>query len=568
MAKKSNKKKVVEEKVKFSLLQWLDQRALLIISGFLLAFIPLYPKLPLFDIIPGYIVRVRLEDFLVGFGISVWLLQALRKKIEWKNKASYFILAYAVVGLLSSLSAIFITKTVPLEPLHVGKTLLHYFRYLEYFTLFFIVNASIKSKDDVWFLLKVVMTTIVGIAAYGVGQKYLYWPVYSTMNREFSKGLRLYLTEHARVQSTFGGHYDLAAYMVIVTPIVMSLLYNAKTKLASALLWVVFLLSSWLLMVSASRTSFLSFLVSAALIIVFFTLKQPKVKDKLSFFIKKSLQFSVVYFILLANFGADMYDRLLQTLEAYPMIWNAYQEADKKREEIAQNLNYENIKDFFDFKAEVPENSISTDELEEVLVRSDQQPTSEKPSDVYVDVPDIVLESTTSATGVVSQIEVARDRTYSENALKYGLSVAIRLDTLWPRAIAGFYRNPLLGSGYATLTKETTSHFTEAESTDNNFLRTLGETGLLGFITFYGLIIFVLYKAYLTYRFHNDNLSQALSIGIITGIVGLLINASYIDVFASSKVAFTFWAFTGMFLGYTKVIKLKSPHYFPDFKKK
>ena len=61
------------------------------------------------------------------------------------------------------------------------------------------------------------------VAVYGFGQKYLYWPAFSTMNREFSKGWVLYLTEHARVLSTFGGHYDLAAFIMMVLILLWSL---------------------------------------------------------------------------------------------------------------------------------------------------------------------------------------------------------------------------------------------------------------------------------------------------------------------------------------------------------
>src|SRR3989337_1530554 len=87
----------------------------------------------------------------------------------------------------------------------------------------------------------------------------------------------------------------------------------------------------------------------------------------------------------------------------------------------------------------------------------------------------------------------ARPRRYSQTAVQYDLSTGIRLDYTWPQAIKGFVRNPLLGSGYSTLTKRNIEDFTEAESTDNDFLRALGETGLLGFLTFFGTIAFIGY---------------------------------------------------------------------------
>ena len=106
--------------------------------------------------------------------------------------------------------------------------------------------------------------------------------------------------------------------------------------------------------------------------------------------------------------------------------------------------------------------------------------------------------------------------------------------------------NPLLGSGYATLTAEKIGIFTEAESTDNDYLRALGETGILGFLAFYGTIFLALRYAWVNRRRLQDPLVYALIAGITTGTIGLLVNATYIDVFEASKVAFTFWALIGL----------------------
>jgi len=200
-------------------------------------------------------------------------------------------------------------------------------------------------------------------------------------------------------------------------------------------------------------------------------------------------------------------------------------------------------------KAKVPKGAKSTDEIDSVLVNSDTQPSTQRPSDVYEDIPDLVKVSTTSAEGVTTTSYEERDRTYSANALRYGLSLAIRLDTLWPQAIDGFYRNPLVGSGYATLNKRGPSDFTEADSTDNNFLRTLGETGALGFVTFYGAIALAIGYAAKSLG-SKDPILKALAAGYIAGTIGLLGNAIYIDVFAASKVAQVFWAITGLLIAY------------------
>lgn len=64
------------------LLNWLNHNLLTFIAGFLLIFIPLYPKWPLFDVLPGYNVRVRLEDILILGTNAYFLVLVLRRKIK------------------------------------------------------------------------------------------------------------------------------------------------------------------------------------------------------------------------------------------------------------------------------------------------------------------------------------------------------------------------------------------------------------------------------------------------------------------------------------------------------
>ena len=539
-------------------LVWLDQYVLLLITGFLLAFIPLYPKLPLAELIPGYIVRLRLEDIFVGVAIVIYGVQVWRKKAEWKSPLTWLIVAYAIGGILSTLSGIFLTHTIPMQPLHVGKSLLHYFRYLEYFSLFFVTYGAIRNKRDIQILLLIFVLTVLLISGYGYGQKFFYWPVYSTMNREFSKGLRLYLTEHARVQSTFGGHYDMAAYLVIALPMLLAQFFLLTKKVWKIFMGLSFLIGSWLLIMSASRTSFVAFLVGIGIVLALIALKKPRWQQKISWGFSRSLGVYFLVFYMFFTFGDSIYERFLQTIDSHPMISEPYHAIDDKRQEfydtqIEPALNGEGV--IYEIKvalklalpkAQKPKNGISTEELEQkILVSSDERPVATRPADVYVDVPDIIYETTVSG-GVATTTATEKPRGYSDNALKYGLSVAIRLDTLWPQAIAGFKQNPLLGTGYATLTKSSVDQFTEAESTDNNFLRTLGETGSFGFVTFYGVIAVAMYLSLRAYLLESDQFVQVISLGFLGAAVGLLVNAAYIDVYASSKVAFSFWILTGM----------------------
>lgn len=552
------------------LFQTIDTHFLAIYTGFLLAFIPLYPKIPLFSPIEQYIVRVRLEDLFILIGFILWGIYLIRGKISINKPIFYAFAAYIGVGFLSILSAIFLIGTVPAEPLHVGKTVLHYARYIQYFSLFFIAFSAIQSKKQLKILLATICLTVLAISIYGYGQRHYYWPVYSTMNREFSKGIRLYLTEHARVQSTFAGHYDLGAYLVIILPLILAAAFQVQRVVVKTILHITHVIGIWLLVVSAARTSFAGYVVGVTLICALLAALKKTWKERIWWFLSRYASMGIIISYLFIFHGNDMYDRLLQVLKSYPETYQQYEEFQVARKEFTEQyiLIPFGLKNISLPKAEVPENGISTDELESVLVRSDTRPTSEKPTiqesevtatepdtsqsrprDVYVDIPDIIKVATTSADGSTQIVYEERDRTYSDNALRYGLSLAIRLDTLWPQAIDGFMKNPLLGSGYATLNKQHPYDFTEADSTDNNFLRTLGETGALGFITFYGIIFMALGYAVAALR-SKDPLLQAFAIAYIAGTTGLFINAFYIDVFAASKVAQVFWAITGLFVAY------------------
>lgn len=533
-------------------LKFFDDNILLILSTFLLIFIPLYPKLPLFDLIEGYIVRVRLEDFLIAFCILIYGVQLLRKKISLDTPLTKIIFAYIVVGFLSTISGIFITQTIPTTQVHLLKSFLHFGRYIEYFSLFFLLYASIKSKRDVQIILVSVVFTLLAVGIYGLGQKYFYWPVYSTMNREFSKGIVLYLTEHARVQSTFAGHYDMAAYLVIVLPIILVMLFQKKINLFPRMvLWTTYILGLLMMMLSASRTSLAGLVLGLFLTILIASLLKERLISKVQFFFQQSFVSGLIFVILFVFFGSNMADRLYQVIENRPEITTVLTGIKNTSNMILSQFK---VQEYIAETVKKPENGLSTEQAE-VLVASDTRPSPIKPSDVYVDVPDKIQVATVSATGQKTFVTLEVPRTYSENALKHGLSMAIRLDTLWPQALNGFYKNPALGTGYATLTKSVVEEFTEADSTDNNFLRTLGETGLLGFLSFYGCVFIALAtcKNIIKNRLETDSFKKLFAVGFIGATIGLLINAAFIDVFAASKVAYTYWAMTGVLLAYAKL---------------
>lgn len=130
------------------------------------------------------------------------------------------------------------------------------------------------------------------------------------------------------------------------------------------------------------------------------------------------------------------------------------------------------------------------------------------------------------------------------NTVVSDISFATRLQVEWPRAISAFLKNPLLGTGPSSIT----------EATDNDYLRSLGEVGLLGTGLFF-LIFFAIVKTVFKAILSLSEKEKSLYFGFLFGLFGLLFNAGYIDVFEASKVAFQFWFVAGLFVASIKIKK-------------
>ncbi len=122
-------------------------------------------------------------------------------------------------------------------------------------------------------------------------------------------------------------------------------------------------------------------------------------------------------------------------------------------------------------------------------------------------------------------------------AIQQDTSTSIRFDVEWPMAIRSFYKNPILGTGYSSL----------GLATDNDYLRTLGETGLLGLFAFISVLIalFTNLKAALK---NQEGLNKIFIISSLGILLSFLVSAIFLDVFESSKIAILFWAFMGLAL--------------------
>lgn len=531
------------------ILFWFDQNILTLLTGVLIVFIPLYPKLPLAELMQGYIVRLRLEDLLVLFTFLVWFVQLIRHKVTFpRNKIGRAMLIYLAIGFLSCLSALAVTQTVPLVHDHLFKLVFHYLRRIEYFSLFLITYSAIHTKQSFTLLLKVAFLTLLGVIIYGIGQKYFYFPAFSTMNREFSKGVRLYLEPNTRLLSTFGGHYDLAGYLMMLLSFTLPAAWLTRGKLLKTLFYSTSLMAYWCLVLTTSRTSFIGYLVGIT--VIAFVLVKP-----LGWFwsFKHWLVTILISLLIMFSFS-NLLERFTQiipnkdTRETILALQKAINQPFVQEPNGSQTVSEVPSLISLLFQRKPLKTIVLTErektQLDLVGSTSDAPPVIVKPTPTP-DIPaDVTPESEQIRRDAAElQGKIYTGDGYSPNAIKYGLSMGIRLDALWPQAIKGFVKNPLLGTGYSTLVKTNVGEFTYAESTDNDYLRMLGETGLLGTIAFLYIIYLGSQYALFNVR-HNSGKLDIISLGFLGATVGLLVTATYIDIFESSKVAYTYWTMT------------------------
>jgi hypothetical protein len=197
-------------------LKWIDDNLLKILISFSIFFIPLYPKLPLIDIEYTYIY-IRFEDFFIALVYFIFLIQLLRKKVSVPWRFFLLFLSFWLSVFVSFYLGHFVLKTIPVN--YIG--LLHSLRRIEYMGIFFVAFASVKTKKDFFYYLKLAIFIAFIVSVYGIGQKFFGWPAVQTMNPEYARGYLLFLTPEARISSTFSGHYDLASYLIFLMPIIL-----------------------------------------------------------------------------------------------------------------------------------------------------------------------------------------------------------------------------------------------------------------------------------------------------------------------------------------------------------
>ncbi len=424
---------------------WLKSKLIYLVI-LLLVIIPLYPKFPLAGV-SGTFVAIRLEDVVIAMVVGIWLVASYRR---WRAEllgpdTGRAILWYWLVGLVVTFNAVLVVKSADLS-----QGLLHWLRRIEYMSVFFVAYSALKTKAQLdWVVRTLVVVTFI-VAVYGIGQLLFNFPVISTTNSEFSKGLALSLGPGARINSTFAGHYDLAAFSLFPLLLIMGLLtLPGRGKLVLAGIGAI---SYWVMLLSASRVTFVALFLATSLFL---------------WLVKKRVWLIAWVVIAIAS------------------VWLSPQLVGRYKELIINHVF-----------TSVPAARAQVDE----------------------ELPDALKPPATP-----------EDR-----------SLNIRLKAEWPKALRSIAKNPILGTGYSSV----------GLAVDNDYLRSLAETGILGTLAL-GLVFFRIFKRLGTGR------QEVFSLAITCGLIGLLINAVFIDVFEASKVAIITWTLLGLAVKSKELVESK-----------
>lgn len=489
------------------ILNFLDQKLLKYLTvGFVFA-IPLLPKLPLQMINYTY-VALRLDDIYMALLGVVFAIQFIRRKVQLPIKITLLFVAFWSAVFLSFIWGYYVQKTVVID--HLG--LLHSLRRVEYMMIFLIMLTQVKAINDFKFYLKLLFASVFIFVLYGYGQKYLGWPAVQTMNPEYAKGYILVLDPWSRISSTFAGHYDLSATLTLLLPVIVgfALTYHKLRYV------VLFALSVGTLVLSATRASYIGYVLSIGSYLIY--IKKFKI-----------LLLVVLITAIATPLSDNLTNRITRTFQ--PTKVSVDTETGDTR--VNRKLRPDDLPPG-DFGASTTMPGQKSQTLSE-LTPDEALAARLKIQD------DIIKESIKDGKSLTAdEINTTVDEILSRQVFvtKYlpDISISTRLQVSWPRAIAAFMKNPILGSGPSSL----------GEATDGDYFRWLGEKGLLGtsiFLTIFAVIALTIFKRarkmprLKSYVFH----------GFVFGFAGAFINASTIDIFEASKFAYIFWFTAGVF---------------------
>jgi hypothetical protein len=500
----------------------------------LVLFVPLYPKLPLLDVSFTW-TYVRLEDFLVAIAyLAFFVIVLVRRPRLPEIPLFWWVVGFWGVGLVSTLVAIpFLENGDGYVTYKPHLVVINYLRRIEYMGLFVVYAYVFRDWLKIKKFLICLIAALVLVVMYGFGQIFLGFCSFLTMNEEFAKGNCLPLQVGGRVSSTFGGHYDLAGYLVLLLPMIFALAFAQKERRLNLLMIGVLISGFVLMLFTSSRISFAALLVSLAFI-GFMQVKRKKI------LIWGMLSLLAITLILGRNTIVERFSDTIRIRQVTvdPQNNNQILPLPTTQKDWA-GLPESDSAILIPFAPVESTNSA-------YRVYKYEKSEYEKLREMYpnmdittIEVPNAEIKE----NGVQVKREIIEEKRLVEGdferrwALVFDISFTTRVQGGWPIAWSAFLHNPITGKGYSTVTA----------AVDSSYLRALGEVGILGFVSFFGILIVFLMKAMSAVKIYGlRTIEGTMLLGVCGGLIGLLINALLIDIFEASKVAFVLWMVLGV----------------------
>jgi hypothetical protein len=370
----------------------------------------------------------------------------------------------------------------------VNLGILHLSRRIEILLFLPFFASIVRTNRRAYVLLGALSLVVLLASFYALGQRYLHFPAVSTTNAELAQGVVYYIQPFGRIISTFAGHYDLAIFLVMALTLISSTIFYFLQK--KQMLFV-----GWL--------GFLGILSGVVLVMT---------AARLSFV---AAFFGIILALILA--GKKKFILVLFVLAAIAL---AYPSQLRERFVSTFTVNIlRNWEMYFNNRSEGSRLNIPT------LPKARSRDLKEATDETALTSPDIAPGEPVDITdlGVYRSFE-------------------IRIRAEWPRAIRGFVKNPFLGTGYSSL----------GLAIDNDFLRSLGEVGILGTFAFL-LVIYETVKRIIAIYRSQSGFIKYLTGGVLAMVFAFLVNALFIDVFEASKTGSIFWMILGITLALGKI---------------
>ncbi len=581
-------------------LKVLDDNLLTGLLAIFIFLIPLYPKIPLMVVNYTY-VAIRAEDFFISLLTGVFLVQLIRRKATISRQFAITFLLFWGAVFISFYVGYYINQTIPIEFNKVA--FYHALRRVEYMIVFFIAAGSIRSVKQFKILLYSLFFSLLLVTVYGVGQRFGGFPAIQTMNPEYAKGRILFLTPEARISSTFGGHYDLSAFIVFIMPLLWGAYVAGKGFLSPArILWIDplhilrgigrFITSklnklkssgkslSLLKDMSLTKAEMIGIFIIASGVICLLA-QAVKTYEMILFFVLGGILF--VSMLIFARFRS-LYLFALIVLSIFTLVLTSSRVSYfglivatplflwTIRRYVLALLAFTMILLMTFTNSALIERFAQTFQIKLFLV-------NEQTGETHV-VQEIKSDKLPAGSQVVLKVN-QKKATVEEEALKKHLIYVESLKTS-PGPTSG----PQFGLKITPVPIADSATFKEffawapdisfstrlqvewpraigafklsplfgtgpasiTDATDNDYLRWLGEFGAVGTGLFLLILFQIGYFIFKRRRLLPED-AQPLVIAPLFSLFGLMINAGYIDIFEASKIAFTFWYTMGLYVG-------------------